>query len=231
MRLDQYLSHNLSISRKQAQTWVKAGWVQIEGQLAQQPAQKILPGATVVARGETVVEQHPLYLMLHKPAGTVSATRDSIHPTVLDCLPKELANTRGLQVVGRLDKDTTGLLLLTTDGQWNHRITSPTNGCTKWYKATLALPIEEDAVAQLSQGIQLHNEPKPTQPAQLQVHTPKLVTIGIQEGKYHQVKRMFAAVGNRVDHLHRFKVGALELPDTLAPGHHLFLTEEQVRAL
>ncbi len=231
MRLDQHLSHSLSISRKQAQAWVKAGWVQVDGRPAQQPAQKILPGATVVARGQPVAAQHPLYIMLHKPAGTVSATRDSVHPTVLDCLPKEVANTRGLQVVGRLDKDTTGLLLLTTDGQWNHRISSPNNGCAKWYKATLASPIDENAVTQLSQGIQLHHEVKPTQPAQLHVHTPNLVTIAIQEGKYHQVKRMFAAVGNHVEQLHRFKIGSLELPDTLAPGQHLFLTQEQVAAL
>jgi 16S rRNA pseudouridine516 synthase len=163
--------------------------------------------------------------MLNKPQGVICATTDPGHRTVLDLLDVE--NKKGLHPAGRLDIDTTGLVLISDDGDWSHRITAPRHKCPKTYRVTLAEPLEEQVAAQFAEGIALHNEEKKTQPATLEILSPTEVRLTIGEGKYHQIKRMFAAVGNHVVALHREAIGALQLDEALAPGEYRQLSEEE----
>ena len=169
------------------------------------------------------------YLMMNKPAGVVSATTDSDHPTALDLLPSDV--TRNLHIAGRLDADTTGLLLLTTDGKWSHRVTSPRTDCPKTYRVTLSEPLTDAAAQQLERGVELHNDPKPTRPAGVKVLEERIIELTISEGRYHQVKRMLAAVGNHVDALHRLRIGKVELDTALGPGEYRELTPEEKDSL
>ena len=167
--------------------------------------------------------------MLHKPQGVVCATIDEQHKTVLELLnPDEHA---GLHVAGRLDIDATGLVLLTDDGEWSHRITSPRHDCGKTYRVTLAEPLDASLVARFAEGIQLRNEKKFTRPAILEIIAPREARLTISEGKYHQVKRMFAALENRVTTLHRERIGVLDLDPALQPGEWRPLTREEIEAM
>jgi len=167
--------------------------------------------------------------MLHKPEGYVCSTEDPDHPTVLYFLDEPVAHK--LHAAGRLDIDTTGLVLMTDDGQWSHRITSPRHHCEKTYLVTLESPVAEDTADQFAHGVQLHNEKDLTNPAVLEVITPTQVRLTISEGRYHQVKRMFAAVGNHVVGLHRERIGGIRLDDDLAPGEYRALTEDEIASV
>ena len=136
-----------------------------------------------------------------------------------------------LHAAGRLDIDTTGLVLMTDDGQWSHRITSPRHHCEKTYLVTLESPVADDTAEQFARGVQLHNEKDLTKPAVLEVITPTQVRLTISEGRYHQVKRMFAAVGNHVVELHRERIGAIKLDDDLEPGEYRPLTEDEIASV
>ena len=167
--------------------------------------------------------------MLNKPEGYVCSTDDPDHPTVLYFLDEPVAHK--LHAAGRLDIDTTGLVLMTDDGQWSHRITSPRHHCEKTYRVTLESPVSDDTAEQFAKGVQLHNEKDLTKPAVLEILTPTDVRLTISEGRYHQVKRMFAAVGNHVVGLHRERIGAIELDPDLAPGEYRPLTEEEIASV
>jgi len=176
------------------------------------------------------------YLMLHKPAGYECSQRPSAHPSVYTLLPAPLRQrgggaAAGVQAVGRLDQDTTGLLLLSDDGAFIHRMTSPRHHVPKVYEVTLRHPMAEGAVQRLCQGVVLDDDPKPVRAQAAELVAPLHLRLVLAEGKYHQVKRMVAAVGNRVDALHRSAFGDLRLPDTLAPGEWRWLTAEEVRGL
>ena len=140
----------------------------------------------------------------------------------------EEVNAEKLHIAGRLDCDTTGLLLLTDDGQWSHRVTSPKHKCEKTYRVWLDDPIADDVAEQFAEGVMLRGEKAETLPAQMDVVDEKEVLLTIHEGKYHQVKRMFAAVGNKVVGLHRETVGELVLDETLEPGEYRELTAEEI---
>ena len=167
--------------------------------------------------GEDWQYREKVYVMLNKPAGYECSQKPKHHPSVLSLLPSQLRN-RDIQTVGRLDEDTTGLLLLTDDGQFLHVHTSPKKNIAKVYRATVKHPLTEEQLQALRLGVVLHDNPEPVV-AQSAVardaHTLELVVTG---GKYHQVKRMVAAVGNRVEVLHRERMGAFTLPPDLAPG-------------
>lgn len=167
----------------------------------------------------------PQYFMLYKPSGYICATTDSDHPTVLDLIED---NAEKLSIAGRLDKDTTGLVLLSDDGQWIHKIISPRRACTKTYIATLDAAITPDVIRQFENGITLRNETKPTLPASLNSLDGRTVEVSIVEGKYHQVKRMFAACGLHVVSLHRVQIGTIKLDETLSPGEYRRLTETEI---
>ncbi|PFG10953.1 MULTISPECIES: pseudouridine synthase [unclassified Marinobacter] len=226
MRLDQFIATSSDLSRKEAKHAIAAGDVQVNGALWKNSAAAVPANAEVLLQGEPVALPAERYLMLNKPAGYISATRDNDQPTALDLLPAEL--TRNLHIAGRLDADTTGLLLLTTDGQWSHRVTSPRVECTKTYQVALSEPISHTAIAALETGVMLRNDTKPTKPAQVKVLQSQLIELTISEGRYHQVKRMMAAVGNHVTTLHRSRIGGVTLDSALAAGEHRFLTSAEI---
>ena len=156
-------------------------------------------------------------------------TDEPDHPTVVYVLEEPVAYK--LQAAGRLDIDTTGLVLMTDDGQWSHRITSPRQHCEKTYLVTLEHPLADDTAAQFEAGVQLHNEDSLTKPAQLEKIEDCLVRLTLSEGRYHQVKRMFAAVGNRVVALHRERIGEIVMDEDLEPGQYRPLTEQEVASV
>lgn len=226
MRLDQYLASGTGLSRKDAKRAITGKRVQVNDQLCRSTSANINTGDSVLLDGEPVTLPGELYLMLHKPAGVISATTDSNQPTALDLLPPELA--RQVHIAGRLDKDTTGLLLITSDGQWSHRVTSPRRDCPKTYRVQLAEPLTAEARQALEQGIQLNGEDTATRPAQVLACSEQEIELTISEGRYHQVKRMLAAVGNHVTALHRQRIGAIELDAGLAPGQFRELTRSEI---
>ena len=229
MRLDKFLSNNTPYSRSQIHKLIRLGDVRVNGNSKLKPEQKILTSDEVYLHNELIAQRQPQYLMMHKPAGYVCATQDSDNPTVMDLLDEDFLDE--LQIVGRLDKDTTGLLLLTDDGQWNHRITAPVSHCKKTYKVDLAEAISPETSMQFQQGVLLDGEKKLTAPAKLEIINSHQAYLTISEGKYHQVKRMFAAVGNHVTALHREKIGGLQLDPKLQAGEYRRLTEREKEAI
>ncbi len=162
-------------------------------------------------------------VLLHKPVGYECSRKPLHHPSVLELLPLPLRE-RGVQPIGRLDEDTTGLLLITDDGQLNHQLSSGKRKVPKVYRATCKHPLDDSQIAQLLAGVLLHDELEPVAAAGAEIVEPQVLRLTVTEGKYHQVKRMVAAVGNRVEALHRESVAELTLPADLAPGEWRWLT-------
>lgn len=230
MRLDKFLVQTAGLTRSMAQKAVRAGRVSVDGVVHKDPACKLAQASRVSLDGAPLALAGPRYLMLHKPAGYVCATRDDLHPTVLELLPPTLRG--GLHIAGRLDLDTTGLVLLTDDGAWSHRVTSPRHRCTKRYRVWLAEPLTEQAVEQLRTGLLLRGETRPTRPAEVERLGERELRLTIEEGRYHQVKRMFGVLGNRVVALHRERIGTLGLDaPPLAEGEFRDLSPAEVAAL
>lgn len=229
MRLDQFVSQATGMSRSEAQKLIRWGRVRVNGNNIIKPPTHIDPQLPVTLDDEPITLPGTIYLMLHKPAGVISATDDPSHRTVLDLITHPHRHT--LHVVGRLDKDTTGLLLITNDGDWSHRLMSPKQHVPKTYLATLAEPLTEAAAAQLRVGVQLHGEKHLTLPAEVVTLPQQQVRLTLYEGKYHQVKRMLAVVGNRVESLHRQQIGDLMLDEKLPPGEWRELTEQEQQQL
>lgn len=236
-RLDQYISQRTALSRKQVKQAARQGDVSVNGALEKDTARKISANDRVVFQGQALAfdaTDHE-YWMLNKPDGCVCSTQDLNNPSALEYVEHIrfeqqgiLAKKRPLQMVGRLDKDTTGILLLTTDGQWNHRITSPRSRCEKAYIVDTFEPITPSACEQLTQGVLLEDDPTPTLPAKVEVLGEKRLRLTLQEGRYHQVKRMLAAIGNHVVTLHREQIGSLSLDDNLQAGECRPLTDDEV---
>lgn len=229
MRLDQYVSQCSSLSRKDAKRAITAGRVRVNRQTCRQAKHHLSGQDEVQLDNQPLARPGELYLMMNKPAGVISATTDSDQPTALDLLPGEMAAR--VHIAGRLDKDTTGLLLLTSDGQWSHRVTSPRRDCPKTYRVRLAEPLTEDAQRALEQGVLLKGESTLTRPATASRLSDTELDLTISEGRYHQVKRMLAAVGNRVLALHRNSIGQITLDTTLAPGEYRALSKDEIRSV
>ena len=183
-------------------------------------------------------EYHRLaYLMLHKPAGTECSQKPSTYPSIYTLLPAPLRQrpqkgaVQGVQAVGRLDQDTTGLLLLTDDGQFIHRMSSPRHHVPKVYDVTAKHAVDERQVQRLLDGVTLEDDPKPVRAAACEATGERQLRLTLTEGKYHQVKRMIAAVGNRVEGLHRSRIGSLALPADLLPGQWRWLHADDLAAL
>ncbi|MEN4529287.1 16S rRNA pseudouridine(516) synthase RsuA [Pantoea agglomerans] len=230
MRLDKFISQQLEISRAIAHREIRGQRVTVNGEIVRDTAFKLLPDHEVVYDGNVLqMQTGPRYFMLNKPQGYVCSTDDPDHPTIIYFIEEPMSFK--LHAAGRLDIDTTGLVLLTDDGQWSHRITSPRHHCEKTYRVTLESPVSDDTAAQFTEGVQLHNEKSLTKPAELEVITPTDVRLTLSEGRYHQVKRMFAAVGNRVLELHRERIGDIVLDADLEPGEYRALTEEEIASI
>lgn len=181
--------------------------------------------------------QEKAYVLLHKPAGTECSQKPSTYPSIYTLLPAPLRQrpsktaVQGIQAVGRLDQDTTGMLLLSDDGQFIHRMSSPKKHVPKVYQVTTKHPVDEAQVQKLLAGVVLDDDPKPVRAAAcVQVDTHRL-DLTLTEGKYHQVKRMLAAVGNRVEGLHRSQIGSMPLPADLAPGQWRWLSADDLKIL
>ena len=177
------------------------------------------------------------YILLHKPGGTECSQKPSTYPSIYTLLPPPLRQrpsksaVQGVQAVGRLDQDTTGLLLLSDDGQFIHRMSSPKKHVPKVYQVTTKHPVDEEQISRLLAGVVLDDDPQPVKAAACEQTASHQVDLTLTEGKYHQVKRMLAAVGNRVERLHRSRIGALELPATLAPGEWKWLDQDELGLL
>lgn len=177
------------------------------------------------------------YLMLNKPAGVECSQKPSSYPSVYTLLPAPLRQrpgkgaVNGVQAIGRLDQDTTGLLLLSDDGQFIHRMSSPKKHVPKVYRVTTKHPVDARQIDALLAGVVLDDDPKPVRAAACVAQGEQVIDLTLTEGKYHQVKRMVAAVGNRVEALHRWQMGALVLPEDLAPGQWRWLSAAQLRML
>lgn len=227
-RIDKILSATGRYSRREAAALVKAGAVTVDGVCCRDAARKIDPDKQALAvRGESVGWKEHVYLMLHKPLGVLSATRDRDQKTVLDLLPPEY-RARGVFPVGRLDKDTSGLLLLTDDGDFSHRLTSPKHRVDKVYLAQTDGTPDEAAVQAFADGLTLRDGTN-CLPATLEILGENQVRVTVQEGQYHQVRRMLAACGTPVRELMRLREGGLELDSSLKPGAWRELTEREMR--
>lgn len=229
VRLDKFICESTSLTRSLAKKALHRGDITCDGQVVKDSGFKVTPGMQVRLEGEPISLVGVRYIMLNKPVDTICSTIDEVYPSVLSLLDVPKPDT--LHIAGRLDADTTGLVLITSDGQWSHKVTSPKKDCGKRYLVQLAEPVDADLVAVFAQGIELRNEDGATKPAILDIIEPQLVRLTITEGKYHQVKRMFAAVGNHVVGLHRECVGGIELDSALALGEWRYLTDAEVAAI
>lgn len=229
MQLERLLHAQGFGSRKECRALIRAGLVSVAGTPCEDPQADFDPGSQDGSPGlEFCVGEAPwrfraqAYVVLHKPAGYECSHKPTFHPSIFTLLPPQLL-TRGVQCVGRLDQDTTGLLLLSDDGQFIHQWSSGKKRTPKVYEVTLKHAVSEDFVAQLLAGVELHDEPAPIAAAACELTSPTTLRLTICEGKYHQVKRMIGAAGNRVEALHRSRVGGLDLDAALAPGQWRWL--------
>lgn len=228
MRLDKFLVETQITTRSMAKDLVKKGLITVNGQIVKKSDVKIDENNDVVTYNDVPIRyQKHFYVMLNKPMNVVSATQDNLHKTVLDLLPTQYHKCFP---VGRLDKDTVGLLLLTTDGELAHNLLSPKKHVDKVYEVHLKQAITSDDVEQLHQGVVL-NDGYRCLPAVFEPIDMHKGLMTIKEGKFHQVKRMFQAVGNTVVFLKRIKMGQLALDETLALGEFRELTAEEVEKL
>ena len=230
MRLDKFLCETGFGTRSQVKELLKKGLVTVNGVAAKKPEQKIDEHKDqITCQGKTASYEKYVYYMLHKPAGVVSATEDKREKTVLDLLKSE-DRRDGIFPVGRLDKDTEGFLLLTDDGDLAHRLLSPRKHVDKTYYAKIAGSVTEAHIERFREGLDIGDEKK-TLPAMLKILASKTETseirITIHEGRFHQVKRMFEAVGCKVTYLKRLSMGAVALDETLAPGDYRPLNEKE----
>ncbi|MCD8914847.1 rRNA pseudouridine synthase [Staphylococcus simulans] len=226
MRLDKFLSNMGAGTRSEVKQLLKKNAVMVNGKKEKQSKRQINPEADEISvNGEVIAYIDKIYLMLNKPAGYVSAVEDAEHNTVISLI--EQYQYLDLFPVGRLDKDTEGLLLITNDGQFNHDVMSPNKHVSKVYQVQAAQPVTQDDVQRFEEGIELSDGK--VKPAKLEItEDPQVVFVTIHEGRYHQVKRMFHAIDNEVTKLKRVKIGNLKLDDNLLKGEYRELTETEL---
>lgn len=232
MRIDKYLANMNVGSRKEVHQLIKKGIVAVNGTTVKTPKQQVKESDQVTVNGDAVAYQKYHYFLLNKPKGVLSATEDRSQPTVISLLAPQ-DRYQGIVPVGRLDKDTTGLLLLTNDGQLNHELLAPGKHVDKVYRAGIAGVANDATVKTFASGMTLGDGTK-LQPAELKIlsqdeeHNRSTTEIKIREGKYHQIKRMFGAVGMKVVELERISMGKLTLPANLKRGEYLELKLEDI---
>ncbi|MBO5337912.1 MAG: rRNA pseudouridine synthase [Lachnospiraceae bacterium] len=228
MRLDKFLCEMNVGTRSQVKDYIRKGMVTVNEQIVKKPEEKIEPSTDVIAfQGERIAYQQYYYYMLNKPAGVVSATKDNMDKTVLELIATK---RNDIFPVGRLDKDTEGLLLLTNDGALAHNMLSPKKHVDKTYLVTIKKELNADEIAALEQGVDIGDD-KLTAPAKVEILDEAHMYLTIHEGRFHQVKRMLKAVNNEVLGLKRIRFGALFLDERLAPGEYRELTSQEVDKL
>lgn len=225
-RLDRFIRQNSDFSLSDTRLLIAQKRIVVDGCLAESIQQRVTEFTEVVLDGKALNLSKPVYLMLNKPAGVVSATKDAKHATVLDLIQHPLKDQ--LHIAGRLDLNTTGLMLLTNDGAWSRKISLPETKLRKTYEVVLAKPITQDYTATFRAGIYFAYEDLTTQPAELEILTDHTARLSLVEGKYHQVKRMFGFFQNKVLALHRVAVGRLTLAG-LETGDSRLLTQQEIK--
>ncbi|MBO6298981.1 MAG: rRNA pseudouridine synthase [Lachnospiraceae bacterium] len=228
MRLDKYLADMHVGTRSEVKEQIRKGRVQVNGSVVKDPGLGVSAEDRVEADGVQIGYQEHFYYMLNKPAGILTATEDRKQPTVLDLFPENLR--KNLAPVGRLDKDTVGLLLITDDGALAHRLLAPKSHVDKVYLAGTDLPVTDEDVKRFAGGMTLADGTH-LMPAGLEILSPDRSRVTIHEGKFHQIKRMFEACGKKVVYLKRLSMGTLTLDPTLPEGEWRELTKEEVRML
>ncbi|MBE1276508.1 pseudouridine synthase [Enterovibrio baiacu] len=224
MRLDKFVCKSTSLTRSDAIQCIQHGKVSVNGETVKDERSQVHENNSVTLNGTALTPRPFRYILMHKPAGTICSNVDEAYPSLFN--GTRIEHTEELHIAGRLDADTTGLVLITDDGHWSFNITTPTKHCEKVYRVGLSRPIRDDAAALFHAGILLQGESKPTLPAELYIVTPKEVILTITEGKFHQVKRMFSAIGNRVTSLHRERIGEVLLD--VEEGKWRYLSENEV---
>ncbi len=224
MRLDKYLCKSTDLTKPEAIERIHNGEVSVNGEVVLDESTQVHESNAILLNSDALTLREFRYILMHKPAGTICSNIDEVYPSLFNYL--ELEKASELHIAGRLDADTTGLVLITDDGRWSFNITLPTKSCKKVYRVTLSRDIKDDVADKFKAGILLQGEQKPTRPAELEVITSKQVLLTITEGKFHQVKRMFAAVGNRVVGLHREQIGGVRLD--VEAGQWRYLTKDEV---
>jgi len=226
-RLDRFLSKSAGINRRDVKLMLARQRVEVDGCVAIDACQQVNEFSKVVLDGQLLQDNTPHYVMLHKPVGVVSATKDEQHKTVIDLLDRDYHPC--LHIAGRLDLNSSGLLLLTNDSRWSRRLSAPEMKVTKLYRVTLEKPLTEDYIRAFAEGMYFAYEGITTQPAKLDIVSAYVAEVSLVEGRYHQIKRMFGRFRNPVLALHRLSIGGLELDAALMPGCSRELTEWEIR--
>ena len=230
MRLDKFLIKQDGISRKQALQQLQQACVQIDGKVITQRDYQVTDFNHIALNHKTIQNPKPAhYFMMNKPAGVLSATKDNIHKTALDLIAFSLQSE--LHIAGRLDRASTGLLILTNDGRWSRTLTEPTEKIPKTYHVETVYAISPDTADLFTKGIYFQYEKITTSPAEMELLTENSCLLTIYEGRYHQIKRMFAAAGNRVKSLHRCAMGKIVLDEKLKPGEYRALTIDEIKGV
>lgn len=226
MRLDRYLTRRGEHTCKEVAALLASGRVRLNGEVQSNGLTKIDRFSRIELDAEVLQENAAIYLMLHKPAGYLSATSDPLHPTVIELI--DHTSRQSLHLAGRLDRATTGLLLLTNDGRWSKCVTEPVKEIPKVYRVTTRDTIQAETVETFAKGLYFAYEDLTTRPAVLEILDTHEALLTLHEGRYHQVKRMFHAVGNQVLSLHRERIGPLSLDNSLPVGKYRHLNEEEI---
>lgn len=225
-RLDKIIASQYGISRSITKAIIHRGKVKIDGAVVRDPSLQVdIDAVSIEYKGQVLNYKEHIYIVMNKPKGVLSASEDKLRETVVDLVPKELSR-QGLFPVGRLDRDTTGLLIITDDGDFAHNVISPKKNILKTYKVTLDGDINGDMIKQFSEGIVLADGTK-CRPAILKRIDRNVAEIKISEGRYHQIKRMFGVVGLGVNELERTALGNLKLPENLKVGESKELSEDE----
>ncbi|MGB2740530.1 MAG: 16S rRNA pseudouridine(516) synthase [Cognaticolwellia sp.] len=225
-RLDRFLAQYCQISRKGVRLMLAKNRVRINGAIAHDIDEIIDRFSHITLDGQVIQENAAHYIMLNKPIGVVSATRDKEHKTVIDLLDYSFKDE--LHIVGRLDLNTSGLVLLTNDSRWSERLTLPEHKVIKRYSVTLKDKLNEEYISAFAKGMYFEFEDITTKPAKLTIISDYQAEVELVEGRYHQIKRMFGRFRNTVTALHRWSIGTLELDNTLEPAASRHLTEWEV---
>lgn len=229
MRLDKFLSESGICTRSESKKILKSGCISVNDNVVKEGSLHIDENKDIIKyNGKVISFEKYVYYMLNKPAGVVSATVDNVSKTVIDLF--NINNKSELFPVGRLDKDTTGLLIITNDGELSHKLTSPRCHVLKTYLVGIEHSLSKEDVFSLENGVELIDDGL-TKPAKVNILEDKLITLTISEGKYHQVKRMLSAVDNKVISLKRLSIGKLKLDESLTEGSYRKLTRDEVELL
>lgn len=229
MKLDRFISNRTAHSRQASRLLIASGRVAVAGQVTHDPRHEVDQFVSISLDGELLQARQAHFVMLHKPVGYLSATSDPQHPTVMQLIEAPLREQ--LHIAGRLDRSSSGLLILTNDGLWSRRLTEPRIKLPKTYRVTTLRPISRETAERFAAGIYMTTEQLTTSPAQLQQLGDCEARLTIYEGRYHQVKRMFHAVGNQVVTLHRESMGAIALDPELAAGEYRALSGAEIASV